>query len=215
MTMNAYNELYLHDAMLNLGDMVEYAVCDLGFEPESFWSWFISSGIASQFENGNPKYVAGMSGYELAEEVLRLTNVSYEKKAPVPREFKGREYWAGWILAYYQWKSCRRFEDMIRYGLSIDVVMGPMYILHEASEEKFVETAEEIIRKNILSQSTSLQKIRKARGFTQQELSKASGVTLRMIQLYEQRQNDIGKAQVSVVIRLARALGCEVEDLIE
>ena len=43
----------------------------------------------------------------------------------------------------------------------------------------------------------------------------ASGVTLRMIQLYEQRQNDISKAQVNVVISLANALGCRVEDLLE
>ncbi|MCC2168494.1 MAG: helix-turn-helix domain-containing protein [Gallintestinimicrobium sp.] len=57
--------------------------------------------------------------------------------------------------------------------------------------------------------------IRKARGFTQQQLSDASGVTLRMIQLYEQRQNDISKAQVNVVISLANALGCRVEDLLE
>lgn len=34
----------------------------------------------------------------------------------------------------------------------------------------------------------------KARGFTQRQLSEASGVTLRMIQLYEQKQNDISKA---------------------
>ena len=42
-----------------------------------------------------------------------------------------------------------------------------------------------------------------------------SGVTLRMIQLYEQKQNDISKAQVTVVVNLAKALGCEIEDLIE
>lgn len=33
---NAYSELYLDDAMHNLGDMVEYAVCDLGFDPDTF-----------------------------------------------------------------------------------------------------------------------------------------------------------------------------------
>lgn len=60
-----------------------------------------------------------------------------------------------------------------------------------------------------------LSEIRRARGFTQQQLSDASGVTLRMIQLYEQRQNDISKAQVNVVISLANALGCRVEDLID
>ena len=77
---HAYSELYLDDAMNNLGDMVEYAVCDLGFDPDEFFGWFISSGIASKFEKGNPKYIAGLSGFELAEAVLRETNVSYEKR---------------------------------------------------------------------------------------------------------------------------------------
>ena len=36
-----------------------------------------------------------------------------------------------------------------------------------------------------------------------------------MIQLYEQKQNEIGKAQVRVVLRLAKTLGCDIEDLID
>ena len=43
----------------------------------------------------------------------------------------------------------------------------------------------------------------------------SSGVALRMVHLYEQKQNDLSKAQVNVVISLAKALGCEVEDLID
>ena len=65
------------------------------------------------------------------------------------------------------------------------------------------------------NRKSKLSEIRTARGFTQQQLSEIPGVTLRMIQLYEQRQNDISKAQVHVVIRLANALGCEVEDLVD
>ena len=90
-----------------------------------------------------------------------------------------------------------------------------MYILHEADESKFVDAANEIIARNKKNRKSKLSEIRKARGFTQQQLSEASGVTLRMIQLYEQKQNDISKAQVTVVINLAKALGCEVEDLID
>jgi transcriptional regulator with XRE-family HTH domain len=90
-----------------------------------------------------------------------------------------------------------------------------MYILHEADESKFVEAANEIIARNRENRKTKLFEIRKARGFTQQQLSEASGVTLRMIQLYEQKQNDIRKAQVTVVVNLAKALGCDVEDLID
>ena len=47
---HAYSELYLDDAMNNMGDMIEFAVCDLGFDPDEFFGWFISSGIASKFE---------------------------------------------------------------------------------------------------------------------------------------------------------------------
>lgn len=77
--MNAYSGLYLDDAMRNLGDMVELAVCDLGFDPDEFFDWFISSGIASRFEKGNPKYITGMSGFELAEAVLAEIHVFYQK----------------------------------------------------------------------------------------------------------------------------------------
>lgn len=211
---HAYSELYLDDAMNNLGDMVEFAVCDLGFDPDEFFGWFISSGIASKFEKGNPKYIAGLSGFELAEAVLRETNVSYEKREPSYVEFKGREYWAGWIIAYYQWETGKRFEDIVKDGLTLSTVFS-MYILHEADESKFVDAANELIARNKEKRKSKLSDIRKARGFTQQQLSKASGVTLRMIQLYEQRQNDISKAQVTVVIDLAKALGCEVEDLLD
>lgn len=214
MMMTAYNELYLDDAMNNLGDMVEYAVCDLGFEPDEFFDWFISSGIASKFEKGNPKYIAGMSGIELAEAVLAATNVKYEKRSPSYTNNKGREYWVGWILAYYQWVSNKRFEDIINDGLTLSHIFS-MYILHEADVSRFVDTANKVIARNKEGKKSKLHVIRKARGFTQQQLSEASGVTLRMIQLYEQRQNDISKAQVGVVLNLAKALGCEVEDLIE
>ena len=214
MTMNAYSELYLDDAMQNLGDMVDYAVCDLGFEPDEFFGWFISSGISSRFEKGNPKYVGGMSGYELAEAVLRETNVSYEKKEPSYSDFKGREYWAGWILAYYQWITNQRFEDIVKDGLTLSTVFS-MYILHEADVSKFVEAANEVIARNKENRKSKLSEVRKARGFTQQQLSDASGVSLRMIQLYEQRQNDINKAQVNIVLNLAKALGCEIEDIME
>ena len=212
--MNAYSELYLDDAMQNLGDMVEYAVCDCGYDPDEFFGWFISSGIASKFEKGNPKYITGMSGFELAEAVLKATNIALPGVAPSHPDFKGREYWAGWIFAYYQWQSGRRFEDIVADGLTLSTVFS-MYIHHEADNSKSAESADAIIRRNKEARKSKLHTIRKARGFTQQQLSEAAGVALRMVQLYEQKQNDLSKAQAGVVIRLAKALGCEVEDLID
>lgn len=214
MTMRAYNELYLNDAMNNLGDMMEYAVYDCNCEPEQFFEEFVNSGVGEKFGKGNPRYVAGLSGAELVNEVMRKTRGNVPNKPVTYVEFKSKEYWAGWIMAYYQWYRNLRFEDMMQNGLDISEVMS-MYILHEADVSKFVETADKIIERNKKSKISNLQRIRKSRGMTQRRLSEESGVTLRMIQLYEQRQNDINKAQVEVVVRLANVLGCRVEDIIE
>ena len=85
--------------------------------------------------------------------------------------------------------------------------------MHEASEEKFVDVANSILkRKNI---ATKLQTVRKAVGLSQKELSEKSGVTLRMIQQYEQRQKNINKAQAEYLMSLSRALCCYPEELME
>jgi len=211
---HAYNESYLDDVMQNLGDMLDYALVDCGYVPDEFFSWFISSGIATKIENGNPKYITGMSGVELAREVVFLTTGSYPTKERAIKDFAGREYWAGWILAYYQWYSSLEFSDMEENGLSLSEVLS-LYILHEAGQSKFVETANEIISRHKLEKPANLTTIRKARGFTQGQLAQQSGVALRMIQLYEQRQNDINKAQAGTLFILAKALGCEMQDLME
>ncbi len=214
MTMRAYNELYLDDAMHCLGDMIEYAVCDLGYDPDEFFNWFIVSRLAAEFEKGNPKYIAGMSGFELAAAVLHAVGICFTFKEPSYYVEKGREYWAGWILAYYQWYTGKRFEAIVKDGLPLSAIFS-LYILHEADVSKFVDTADEIILRHQQNRKSRLHIIRKKRGYTQQQLSDASGVTLRMIQLYEQKQNDINKAQVQVVLNLSKALGCEIEDLLE
>ena len=85
--------------------------------------------------------------------------------------------------------------------------------LHEASEYKFIDVANSILeRKNL---PTKLQTVRKAIKLSQKELSDKSGVSLRMIQQYEQRAKDINKATASNLFALAKALGYKAEDLLE
>lgn len=211
---HAYSETYLDDAMLNLGDMMDYALVDCGYDADEFFSWFISSGIATKIEHANPKYIAGMSGVELAKEVVFLTKGSYPTQQRFLKEFTGPEYWGGWILAYYQWYRGITFSDMAENGLSLSKVLT-LYILHEADPGKFVDTANQIICSHKLEKPPKLTTIRKARGFTQRELARQSGVALRMIQLYEQRQNDINKAHADTLLRLANTLGCVMRDLME
>ena len=62
---------------------------------------------------------------------------------------------------------------------------------------------------------TNLKRIRTAYGCTQAELAKRSQVSLRSIQMYEQRNKDINKASAETVLRLSRVLGCTMEDLLE
>ena len=62
---------------------------------------------------------------------------------------------------------------------------------------------------------TNLKRIREAAGISQSKLAEASGVSVRMIQHYEQGFKDLNRAQAITVHRLAQALDCKVEDLVE
>ena len=108
--MHAYPETYLNDAMNNLGNMFDYGLVDLHYDPERFYEQFLTSGVAKQFEQGNPKYVAGLSGPELAIEVIYRTEDHRPTQMPSEEIDKSPEYWAGWSLAYYQWYRAHRFS---------------------------------------------------------------------------------------------------------
>ena len=59
-----------------------------------------------------------------------------------------------------------------------------------------------------------LKQMREARGMTQSALAMASGVSIRLIQAYEQGYKDINKAQVLTVIKLANTLECDIREII-
>lgn len=211
--MRAYSQFYLEDSMRNLAGMFDYAVRGLNYYPDDFFSLFIDSGVASLYEHGNPRYVCGLSGIELCQNVLGKTGKDFFY-VETDKSFDGPEYWCGWSLAYYQWYSAFKFKDLREYGLLPSEILK-RYILHEADISKFVEAANSIIRENQKNKPTRLQTIRKERNMTQKKLAALSGVSLRMIQLYEQRQNDINKAAGSVINRLAWVLNCNFYDIME
>lgn len=62
---------------------------------------------------------------------------------------------------------------------------------------------------------TNLKRIRNLAGLSQRELADLSGVSVRQIQLFEQRQRDINQTRAIDVLRLSRVLGCRNEDLLE
>ena len=213
MATHAYQKFYLNDAQQNLAVMFDYAIRLLKYDGDQFFLYFIQSEVAQKFEHANPKYIAGMCGIELAQNVL--TKIGAAPKFPDdPKIELGKEFWLGWVLAYYQWYSGLKFSDLQEYGLVPSEILS-RYILHEADISKFVSTANKIILANKAASPTRLQKSRKARGITQKELSELSGVSLRMIQLYEQRQNDINQASGQTINALARALCCNFYEIME
>ena len=86
-------------------------------------------------------------------------------------------------------------------------------VYHEMDITKFIETME--AKCAVPLRESRLKVMRESRGLSQTELARESGVKLRNIQMYEQRVNDIDKAQAQTVYKLARVIGCNVEDLLE
>ena len=127
-------------------------------------------------------------------------------------EHRTSEYWGGWALAQYQWYCARSFASILRFMPYSDI-LSMYYTLHETDITKFYETADEIY---VLARPQSnLKRIRETAGLSQSKLAAESGVTLRSIQMFEQRNKDINKAQALTVVKIAKALGCEAEDLME
>lgn len=62
---------------------------------------------------------------------------------------------------------------------------------------------------------TNLQKKRTELGLSQSQLAEKAEVSIRTLQCYERGARDINKAYALIVYKLAKALGCKVEDLLE
>ena len=62
---------------------------------------------------------------------------------------------------------------------------------------------------------TNLKRIRLASNMSQNKLAEVSGVSVRMIQHYEQGVKDINKAQAITLLWLSQALKVRIEDIME
>ena len=210
--MHAYDKLYLEKARTSLGRMLDFAVYDLKYKASEFFALFIASGVAERFEQGDFTILAGKSGVELAYLVLDEADVEYERLTPRFAAGRSEEYWTGWALAYYQWLTAMRFADIIK-AVPIEEIRALYSPYHEMDIRHFVDKMNELC----LSQrgETNLKRLRHLAGLSQRELAENSGISLRTIQQYEQRQKNINKAQIDTLIPLSMALYCEVRDLLE
>ncbi len=212
MMTHAYQEIYLNNVMSLLGEAFDYAVNDCGISGDDFVKMMSVSSISERLGKGEPSYASGKSGVEFVKEIIFSVTNKQKTAAPIDKSYRTAEYWCGWAIAYYQWYSSRSFKEIFKVIKYADLVT--LYpTLHEADISKFCDIIENKIKQAL--PETNLKRVRLLYGYSQKELADVTGVSLRSIQMYEQRQKNINHASVETVGKLAGALGCSIEDLTE
>ena len=210
MTTHAYSPLYLSKASRTVGNMLHDAVLEFGMNGADFLRRFIQSEVAEQFENGNPKYIAGKSGLELFWEVMEKTTGETHSMDLIESYERSPVYWVGWMLTHYQWYSGRTFKSILD-TVPYDELIGLYGTLHEADVQKSYEVLDAHFEKR----ESKLKTVRKYCGLTQEALSAESGVSLNTIRAYERKSKDLNKAQFDIIMKLTKTLKCEVSELLD
>lgn len=209
---HAYQEIYLNKAQANLGDAFDYAINTCNIPGNDFIKLFTVSSISERIEIGEATYILGKSGIEIVIDIIQETTDKNIDIVPRERFTRSPQYWIGWAVCYYQWYSDRKFYDIFKV-LSYEDLEKMYYTIHEADITKFVDIVDAKIKSYYTE--TNLRRLRTTYGITQAELARRSNVTLRSIQMYEQRNKNINKASAQSLYQIAKVLGCKIEDLIE
>ncbi len=210
MMTNAYSQLYLNKASRAVGNMLHDAVLEFGIDGTDFLKRFIQSDVAEQFESGNPKYIAGKSGLELFLEVMEKTTGNVYNADLIESYDRSPVYWVGWMLTHYQWYSGRTFKSILD-TIPYNELIGLYGTLHEADIQKSYE----VLDAHFAKSESKLKLVRKHCGLTQEALANESGVSLNTIRAYERKSKNLNKAQFEIVMKLAKALKCDVLELLE
>lgn len=208
----AYDKVYLDKARTVLARMLDFAVWELGYGIDEFFAMFIKTGLAKRFAEGEFTLLVGMSGVELAYKVLEMSGIETKRIKVVYASDRSKEYWVGWALAYYQWYTALSFKEIVEF-ISLEGIRVLYSPYHEMDIRHFVDKLNELYKSARVE--SNLKTIRKNAGLSQNELAELSGVPLRTIQQYEQRKKNINNAKAVYLIMLAKALVCNVDDLIE
>lgn len=192
-----------------LGEAFDYAINICHIPGQEFMEIFTASTLCRRLENGE---IIGQSGIELVLNVLREITEKEWPKTTETRSENSSAYWMGWVLGAYQQRSGRTFQEIFQ-AIPYKDLESMYFMLHEADISKFIDIAEKRIKNHF--PETRLKYQRLFSKYTQQELAHASGVSLRSIQMYEQRHKNINKASAETLYRLARSLHCHMEDLLE
>ena len=140
----SYEQMYLSDVQKNLGFLFQFCLCNLGKSPEELQQDFLSSIIPAQIEFGNPDFLSGKSGLELAFFLYQDIEQEIEKALQEPY-CPQAEYWAGFVVAYTQWKLQIPFSLLLsKYPL--ERILANYHLMHEADVSKMVDVMQSEIK---------------------------------------------------------------------
>lgn len=121
--------------------MLESAVYLFGVDLLTFWRLFLDSHVSDDFGHGLSGTVSGKSGWELASEILDDAGIKFERETPKGLVGRSREFWAGWVLAQYQWHSGVTFREIESFASMKDLLL--MYSpYHEMGIDQFIDAIE-------------------------------------------------------------------------
>ena len=134
-----YDEMYLASVQQNLGFFFQVSLRELNLSAMQVQETFLASEIPAQIENGNPDFLCGKSGYELALIAFPnlLTGEILDKALAEPF-YPQAEYWSGMVLAYCQWKSGKTFSEILA-NYPLERILSDYHLMHEADITKMAE----------------------------------------------------------------------------
>ena len=199
----AYSEEYLSTVYRNLGSLFDLAVYSEDMDLTDFSRLFASSKVARGIESGSPRFLAGMSPQDMFRDITMREPGPYR-----PPKETSDAMWTGSVIAYSQWHCGCRFRELFD-----SVPAERILSLYRTFRDDIMIAVTIVV--DTLHPVAVLKKLREERGMSQSELALISGVPIRSIRAYEQGSVDLCKAQGDTLYRMAKVLGCSVDDLIK
>ena len=216
---HAYPACYLAKAKDHLALAFALAIDHYGATGDDFAKTLARSPLGHAFEQGQPWAIAGRSGAEMALALLEelhgpcVSAEKFLKRIPPSADKRTSAYWVGWASAHCQWQFACSFEELFS-ALPYGEFETCYRTYHEADVSRMLAFVAERLSAPPTG-PTPLACRRECHHLTQEQLASEAQVGLRSIQMYEQRRNDINKAQAATLLRLARVLDCQIEDLLD
>ncbi|MDY6321868.1 MAG: helix-turn-helix transcriptional regulator [Succinivibrio sp.] len=208
----AYKISSLDDAQDHLGQAFHYAANIFGLNLDAFAQSFSRTRIAALFERDR-FVIAGESGIELFRDIVREAAIELDEKAEISLDYSP-EYWAGMMLAAYQWYSGLSFEAILGQ-IKAHEILDLFYPYHEAPPEKtlYWMDAKYLRRKT----QTYFSAYRKSVLLSLEETSKLSGIPLETLKKCETMSQipAINSLSGRELHSLSKLFDCEIGDLLE